>query len=60
MKENVTRIVEEFLPSLWNISKEMYEHPEPGLQETYASKLLREWLAGQGFSVEQYTVPEAL
>ena len=53
MKENVTRIVEEFLPSLWNISKEMYEHPEPGLQETYASKLLREWLAGQGFSVEQ-------
>ena len=53
MKEQIRAAAEGFLPELWAISKEMYENPEPGLEEVNSSRLLREWLAGMGFAVEE-------
>lgn len=53
MKEAIQKTVEGFLPELWAMSREMYENPEPGLEEVNSSRLLREWLAGMGFAVEE-------
>lgn len=53
MKETLKVKVESFLPELWAISKEMYDHPELGLQEVNSSRLLREWLTAHGFRVEE-------
>ena len=53
MKEKIQATVEDFLPELWAMSREMYDHPELGLQEVESSKLLRDWLAKQGFAVEE-------
>lgn len=52
MKETLKAKTEELLPSLWAISREMYDHPEVGLTEVNSSKLLRDWLSEQGFHVE--------
>ena len=53
MKEAIQKTVEGFLPELWAMSREMYENPEPGLEEINSSRLLREWLTRQGFTVEE-------
>lgn len=53
MKEQIRVAVEGFLPDLWAMSKEMYDHPELGLQEFNSSRLLRDWLTRQGFTVEE-------
>ena len=53
MKEAIQKTVEGFLPELWAMSREMYENPEPGLEEINSSRLLREWLTRQGFAVEE-------
>lgn len=53
MKEAIQKAVEGFLPDLWAISREMYDHPELGLEEVNSSRLLREWLADRGFTVEE-------
>ena len=50
MKEAIQKTVEGFLPELWAMSREMYENPEPGLEEINSSRLLREWLTKQGFA----------
>lgn len=42
MKEAIQKTVEGFLPELWAMSREMYENPEPGLEEINSSRLLRE------------------
>ena len=31
------------------MSRAMYDHPELGLEEVNSSRMLREWLAEQGF-----------
>lgn len=61
MKEQIRSAVEDFLPDLWAISREMYDHPELGLEEVNSSRLLRDWLKGQGFAVEEnfHQVPTA-
>lgn len=53
MKEKIQATVESFLPELWAMSREMYDHPELGMQEFNSSRLLREWLTKQGFAVEE-------
>ena len=53
MKEAIQKTVEGFLPELWAMSREMYENPELGLEEVNSSRMLREWLARQGFAVEE-------
>ena len=35
------------------MSRAMYDHPELGLEEVNSSRMLREWLAEQGFKVEE-------
>ena len=53
MKETIQTAAESFLPALWAISRAMYDHPELGLEEVNSSRMLREWLAEQGFKVEE-------
>lgn len=53
MKDMIQYTVEGFLPELWEISRQMYEHPELGLQENNSSGLLCDWLAEKGFTVER-------
>lgn len=52
-KEKIRREAERFLPQLWDISRDMYAHPEPGLQEIRASRLLADWLESRGFEVQR-------
>lgn len=52
MKETIQTAAESFLPALWAMSRAMYDHPELGLEEVNSSRMLREWLAEQGFKVE--------
>lgn len=61
MKDAIRHTVEAYLPELWNISKEMFDHPELGLQETNSSRLLCDWLSEKGFTVERgiYGMPTA-
>lgn len=53
MKETIQTAAESFLPALWAMSRAMYDHPELGLEEVNSSRMLREWLAEQGFKVEE-------
>ena len=53
MKETIQTAAESFLPALWTMSRAMYDHPELGLEEVNSSRMLREWLAEQGFKVEE-------
>ncbi|MDL2328117.1 amidohydrolase, partial [Ruminococcaceae bacterium OttesenSCG-928-A11] len=53
MKERIKVFTDRVLPELWQMSRAMYDNPELGLEEKEASKLLRDWLAGQGFSVSE-------
>lgn len=53
MKEQIYAAVEELLPELWAMSKEMYDHPELGLKEVHASRLLRTFLSKNDFAVEE-------
>ena len=52
-KAKMGSAVENWLPELWEISRQMYEHPELGLAERRSARMLADWLEGQGFAVER-------
>ena len=53
MKQELYDRIEALKAELCAISDDIYDHPEIGLTEKHASKLLTDWLEKQGFAVER-------
>lgn len=53
MKERMNRLIDSLRPELSRMSDDIYDHPEVGLTERHASRLLTAWLEGRGFAVER-------
>lgn len=53
--------IDELAPQLWQLSDAIYDHPEVGPNEVYASGLLTDYLEQQGFTVTRglATLPTA-
>lgn len=45
--------IDRMAPDLCDMADHIFDHPEEGLQEFYAVKLLTEWLKTDGFEVEE-------
>ena len=45
--------IEEFMPSLRDLAFAIFDHPEEGYEEHFASGLLCDYLEKQGFTVER-------
>ena len=54
MKQELYDRIEALKAELCAISDDIYDHPEIGLTEKHASKLLTDWLEKQGFAVERF------
>ena len=49
----MNRLIDSLRPELSRMSDDIYDHPEVGLTERHASRLLTAWLEGRGFAVER-------
>lgn len=52
-KEKLYRAIDENAPQMAAMADDIFEHPELGLKEFYAFKLLTDWLLKEGFTVER-------
>ena len=55
LDEKICAIAERAFPELFSLACDIYDHPETGLQEYYASGRLVSFLREKGFSVETGT-----
>ena len=53
VKEKMNAQIDGMKEELWMMSDSIFDHPELGTQEYYASKLLEDWLEKHGFQVER-------
>lgn len=53
LKEKLYQSIEASAPELISMADDIFDHPEIGLQEVYASGLLTDWLEKNGFAVER-------
>lgn len=53
MKDKLFEQVEALRPCLCALSDAIFDHPEPGLEETFACGLLTDFLCKEGFSVQK-------
>ena len=52
-KESMNALIDQMKEELWEMSDSIFDHPEVGTQEVYASSLLEDWLEAHGFAVER-------
>ena len=52
-KENIIDVSNRYIDELFDIACDIFDHPEIGLEETYAASLLTSYLEKKGFSVEK-------
>ena len=52
IKNNIIESVEKNKEELFSIACKIFDHPETGLEEIYASSLLTDFLKEKGFDVE--------
>ncbi len=52
-KRNMNAGIERQKEELWQMADDIFDHPELGNQEVYASTLLEDWLESKGFAVER-------
>lgn len=55
IKKNITESVENYKEELFSIACDIFDHPEKGLEEIYASNLLTDFLNKKGFHIEKGT-----
>ena len=53
VKQVMNGFIDEIKEALWAMGDDIYDHPEVGTKEFYASKLLEDWLEAHGFAVER-------
>ena len=53
VKELMNAQIDRMKEELWAMSDSIFDHPELGTQEYFASKLLEDWLEKHGFQVER-------
>ena len=47
-KQKISEQLETYRPELERLADDIFDHPEIGLEETYASGLLCDWLEANG------------
>ena len=52
-KEEMFRMIETIKPELMAMADDIFDHPETGMEEFHAQKLLTDWLEKEGFAVER-------
>lgn len=52
-KQIISGLLEQYRPELERLADNIFDHPEIGLEETYASGLLCDWLEANGFAVQR-------
>ena len=53
VKSKMNNLIDSMKEQLFEMGDAIYDHPEIGLQEVFASKLLEDWLENHGFLVER-------
>lgn len=53
VKSKMNNLIDSMKEQLFEMGDAIYDHPETGLQEVFASKLLEDWLESHGFLVER-------
>ena len=53
MKKDICQVIDEVSPELIVMSDEIFDHPELGLEEFFASAKICEYLEKAGFAVER-------
>ena len=53
LKETMYRNIDSMKPELTAMADDLFDHPEIGLEEFHALKLLTDWLEREGFQVER-------
>ena len=53
VQQQMNEVIEGMKSELWSMSDDIFDHPELGTKEFYASQLLEDWLEKHGFTVER-------
>jgi amidohydrolase len=53
VKEKMNALIDSMEQALCDMGDDIFDHPEVGMQEVYASNLLENWLEDHGFQVER-------
>lgn len=53
VKQRMYTTIDAIKEQLWQMGDDIFDHPEVGTQEVYASTLLEDWLEAHGFTVER-------
>lgn len=53
IKQKMCNMIDSIKQELWTMGDNIFDHPELGTQEYYASSLLEDWLEHHGFAVER-------
>ena len=53
IKQSMNSLIDGMKEELWAMGDDIFDHPELGTKEVYASGLLEDWLERHGFSVER-------
>ena len=53
VKSKMNNLIDSMKEQLFEMGDAIYDHPEIGLQEVFAGKLLEDWLENHGFLVER-------
>ena len=58
VKSKMNNLIDSMKEQLFEMGDAIYDHPEIGLQEVFASKLLEDWLENHGFLVSWLDMAE--